>query len=103
MNDNALRMAEAEAADEAMKRFLRPAFTVVRDEYINRLRAAALKDLSLGAFTNMTNLSVALKVMDEVQAQLEALIADGKVAADDAGRASRIAAMSPEAVKWARY
>lgn len=102
-DDNAMRMAEAEAAELALQRFLRPAFDICRAEYTKNLMTIGAQPMSQATLAGITNLSVALKVLAEAQEQIETIVADGKVAKDGAERASRMAQLTNEQRKWAGY
>ncbi|WP_420140156.1 hypothetical protein [Sphingomonas sp.] len=75
------RRADAEAADAAMKRWLGPAFEVVAATYSARLQEIAASEPWETA--KIAKLAVALKIAAEVRKQIEAVVADGAVAAQD--------------------
>lgn len=100
MSDESLRMARAEQADAAMKQFLSPAFDVVRAEYLEKLAAIAAKPLTADMRAGMEKLALAVKVVDEVRAQLTGLVMDGRIAQADTARAAQIAALPVEKRCW---
>jgi hypothetical protein len=103
MSDEALRMARAEQADVALKQFLAPAFDVVRADYLEKLGEIAAKPLTADMRAGMEKLALAVKVVDEVRAQILSLVLDGSLARDGATRASQIAALPVEKRRWAGW
>jgi|SRR6478752_1817437 len=103
MTDEALRMARAEQANQALQQFLVPAFDVARAEYLEKLAAIAAKPLTADLRAGMEKLALGVKVIDEVRAQIESLVGDGKFAQADANRARRIAELPTEKRRWANF
>ena len=103
MSDEALRMARAEQAEQALNQFLGPAFDVCRAEYMEKLAAIAAKPLSNDLRAGMEKLALAVKVIDEVRAQITGVVADGRFARADKDRARRIVELPTEKRRWANY
>ena len=104
MTDETARMVRAEQADAAFKQFVGPALAVIRDEYLAKLREIAATRAMVGEPLAMVEkLSTALKIADQIEIQLRALIADGDAAKADAHRAGDMARLSPEAKRYATY
>jgi hypothetical protein len=97
------RMGRAESAALAMRQWLAPAFDVCRADYLEKLADVAAKPMSDANRAGMEKLSLGVKVIDEVRSQIEAVIADGKVAAHSAEGASRLANMTTEQRRWLDY
>jgi hypothetical protein len=103
VSDEALRMARAEQANQALKQFLGPAFDVARAEYLEKLAIVASKPLTADLRAGMEKLALAVKVIDVVRSQIESLVADGGVARDTAARAAELDALSPEKKSWTKW
>lgn len=104
MSDEVNRMARAERADEVMQEFIAPAMTVIRDEYLSKLREVAAKHPMRGEPLAMVEkLSTALKIVDQLEVQMRALIADGDAAKADAARADQMARLNTEQRRYAGY
>jgi glycyl-tRNA synthetase alpha subunit len=103
MSEESLRMARANQAEQALTQFLAPAFDVVRTDYMEKLASIAAKPLTNDMRAGMEKLALAVKVVDEVRAQVTALVADGQVAQSDLRRASNIAELPSEKRRWALY
>lgn len=103
MSDEAIRMARAEQAKQAMERFLAPAFDLVRAEYIEKLADIASRPLTNDLRAAMEKLAVGVKVIDQVRAQITPLVIDGEIARIDNKRATELAEMSTEKRRWALY
>lgn len=85
------RIAEAAAAAEAMARFIAPAFEVARSDYTAKLTKlyADLDDAKVERARS--KLALALRVLNEVEQQIQAIIMSGNVALHDQRHADRIA------------
>lgn len=103
MSDEAMRMARAEQADAAMKAFLGPAFDVCRTDYLEKLAEIAAKPMTADYRVGMEKLALGVKVIDMVRAQIEAVVADGRLATADAHRASDLANMTTEKRRWSAF
>lgn len=104
MADEAMRMARAERTDAALKDFVGPALSVIRDDYLAKLREVAAKHPMRGEPLAMVEkLSTALKILDQVEVQMTALIADGQQAQAEADRAGKIARLNTEQRRYAGY
>jgi hypothetical protein len=103
MTDPTTRLAEAESAKAAYERFVGPAIGVIREDYTKKLASIAVQPMEGRVLAGVQNLSLALRVLNEVEGQLRALIADAAVARADMDRAGAIARMSPEARRYAEY
>ncbi len=98
------RMNRAQRANEAMVEFIGPALEVMRTDYMDKLRDVAAKHPMRGEPLAMVEkLSTALKIVDQIEVQMRALIADGTVAQADADRASNIARLNTEQRRYAGY
>lgn len=102
-DDPVTRMARAENAEMALRQWLAPAFDVCRSDYMAKLADIAAKPMTDANRAGMEKLALGVKVIDEVRAQIEAVIADGKVAAHTAQGASRLANMTTEQRRWLDY
>ena len=100
MADEALRIARSEQAKAAMEQFLRPALMVVSADYLTKLADIAAKPLDDKARAGMEKLALALKVVEQVTVQIEALIHDGSAARADKQRADKIASLPAEKRRW---
>lgn len=103
MTDDATRMARAEQAKAALSGFLDPAFDVCRADYMEKLAEVAAKPLNNDARAAMEKLALAVKVLDQVRGQIFAVVADGTASQADARRADKIADLSVEQRRWARF
>ncbi|MDK8188144.1 MULTISPECIES: hypothetical protein [Sphingomonas] len=104
MSDEVNRMARAERASEVMQEFITPAMSVIRDEYLGKLREVAAKHPMRGEPLAMVEkLSTALKIVDQLEVQMRALIADGDAAKADAARADQLARLNTEQRRYAGY
>ena len=103
MSETAQRIAEAEQAEAAFKRYVGPALNSLRADYLVKLAELAAQPLNEKVQQGIVNLSLAIRVAGEVEAQMRALMADGTIARQDAHRAAEIARMSPEERKWKNY
>lgn len=102
-DDPASRMARAENAELAMRQWLGPAFDVCRSDYLAKLAEIASRPMTNDNRAGMEKLAMGIKVVDEVRSQIEAVIADGKVAAHSQQGASKLANMTTEQRRWLDY
>lgn len=103
MSDEALRLARAEQANQALIQFLGPAFDVCRADYLEKLADIAAKPLTNDMRAAMEKLALGLKVIDVVRSQILSLVVDGNVAQSEARRASDLANMTTEKRRWAQF
>ena len=103
MTDSLQRIAEAEQAKQAWDRYVAPALSVLRADYMAKLTENAVQPMEGRALAAVQSLSLALRVTKEVEGQMRALMLDGVQAQDDAARASKIANMGPEQRRYASY
>jgi hypothetical protein len=90
---NSQRLARAEHARRAMEEFLGPAFEQARAAYGARMvEIAGSTPWEAGRITALAN---ALRIVDEVEAQVTAQIADGADARTKLIRADRIEQLTP--------
>lgn len=91
------RRKRALSAKQALE-FITPTIEALRQEYAQAQMKAAINDPDKPQ--KIINLSVAQRVINTVEAHLNAVIADGNVAAQAKSRAEEIAALSPAKRKW---
>lgn len=104
MSDEANRMACAERADQAMQEFISPALATIREDYTAKLTDVAAKHPMRGEPLAMVEkLATALKIVDQIEVQMRALIADGDAAKVDASRADQMARLNTEQRRYASY
>jgi hypothetical protein len=103
MSDEAARMARAEQASAALTAFLSPAFDVARADYMAKLTELLTRPMCGDNLKACEKLALAVKVANEVEAQIEALVADGQMARADASRAADIARLPAEQRRYAQY
>jgi len=104
MSDDAARLSRAERADASMQEFVGPALATIRSEYLAKLTEIAAKHPMKGEPLAMVEkLSTALKIVDQIDIQMRALIADGDAAKADAARADQMARLSTEQRRYASY
>lgn len=102
MSDNhAERMAEAEAARAAWDRFVGPAVKKLTAEYTEVLINAASAPLTNDGRATMEKASLAIKVLDKVQAHLAAIVYDGEAARQQHNFGQQIAQLPAEKKRWA--
>lgn len=101
--DNVTRMARAENAAMAMAQWLAPAFDVCRNDYLAKLAEVASKPLTADHRAAMEKLALGIKVVDMVRSQIEAVVADGRLAKQNAELASNLANMNTEQRRWLDY
>jgi len=102
MNDKneAERIVHGEAAEQALSRFLRPAFDQCRASYLKSLAEVAAKPLGKRERAAIEKLAVALKVIDVVESQITAIVGDGKSALSDRRAADQITQLPTEQQRW---
>jgi len=88
------RIADGAAAAQAME-FVRPALDVIRADYNKRAMELLRQGLTDPVKTaGAQKLSIALGVIDQVEAQIRAVISDGNIAKASHERASDMARVS---------
>lgn len=100
MGEYAERIADGEQARDAIIRFVGPAFDVVRNDYLAKLAEVAAKPLTPDLRAGMEKLALGIKVVDQARAQIEAIVADGKLARAEQRRADAIASLPTERKRW---
>lgn len=104
MTDAVLRSAQGERAKQALSEFIAPAFTVIRDEYRTKLQEiAATRAMTGEPLMMVQKLATALKIADQVEAQIIALISDGEAANAELDRAGNIARLPAAQRRYAEY
>jgi len=103
MTDLNQRIADAEAAKLAWERYVAPALEAIRADYMVKLTENAERPMEGRALQAVQNMSLALRVTREVEAQIKAIMTDGDAARAELGRARRIADLSPEGRRFADY
>lgn len=88
-------------AERAMDQFLAPAFEEVAQAYTQRLSEVAAAEP--WATDKIVKLALANRVLKEVRAQIEHLIANGKLEQDAKRTADKIAAIPIERRRIANY
>lgn len=88
-------------AERAMEQFLAPAFEEVAQAYTQRLSEVAAAEP--WAADKIVKLALANRVLKEVRAQIEHLIANGKLEQDAKRTADKIAAIPIERRRIANY
>jgi hypothetical protein len=89
------RIARAHRAQMFMDEFLSPLFAELRDEYTARISHVATTELHPTTRSEaITALSVALKVVDSLQAGMTEVIRDGELAKRDKLKSERIEGMT---------
>jgi hypothetical protein len=81
--------------------FIAPALEALRDEYRQAQMRAAINEPDKPA--KIINLSVAQRVINTVEAHMQAAIKDGDVAANEKARAEQVARMSPAKRKYLNF
>ena len=81
--------------------FIAPALEALRDEYRQAQMRAAINEPDKP--TKIINLSVAQRVINTVEAHMQAAIKDGDVAASERARAEQVARMSPAKRKYLNF
>lgn len=82
-------------AKEALE-FLEPAFKEIRAQYADRIKEIAVKELNGKKRTDkITCLSTALRVTEEVEGIIRAIVLHGEVAAKDIERMKKVEDMTP--------
>jgi hypothetical protein len=93
-DDLAARMADAEQAKQAMERWLSPAFDAVLADYLGRLDQLA--STTPWDDKRITKVAMGVAIAKQVRRQIEAVIADGKVARNEHALASQLEAIPSE-------
>lgn len=95
MTDTSQRIARAHRAQMFMDEFLNPMFSELRDEYMSRISHVATTELHPATRSDaIAALSVALKVVDTLQAGMAEVVRDGELASRDKLKAERIEGMT---------
>lgn len=95
MTEASHRIARAHRAQMFMDEFLSPLLGELRDEYTARISQVATTELHPTTRSDaITALSVALKVVDTLQAGMTEVIRDGELARRDKIKAERIEGMT---------
>lgn len=80
MNDAELA-ARGERADICYREFIGPAIVAQRSAYVGRMAAIAVEELNPKARAEkITTLATAIKILDNIDQAIRALVEDGKVA-----------------------
>ena len=87
------RIARAERAKNACDEFLSPAITMVKAEYATRLERIA--DGMFWRPFAAIKVMIALKIARRVEAQIRAIIEDGKLADHELERARNLSKINP--------
>ncbi len=87
------RLARSERAKAAMDEFFAPAFAHVEQDYAEKMIQAAAS-VDPRAPEIITRLANGVKVARQVRAQIEAIVAGGKLAEQDMAREAQIGRMS---------
>ncbi|GEM70952.1 hypothetical protein SAQ01S_07180 [Sphingomonas aquatilis NBRC 16722] len=104
MSDETARLARAERADAAMQEFVGPALATIRSEYAEKLMEIVAKHPMRGEPLAMVEkLGTALKIVDQIEIQMRALIADGDAAKFEAARADQMARLNTEQRRYVNY
>jgi hypothetical protein len=89
------RIARAHRAQAALDEFLTPMFADLRAEYTDRLAEVARTELNRERRADgVALLSVALKVVDTLEAGMTEVVRDGEIAGKSKARADEIARMT---------
>ena len=95
MTETSHRIARAHRAQSALDEFLTALFAELRDEYTARISHVATTELHPTTRSEaITALSVALKVVDSLQAGMTEVIRDGELAKRDKLKSERIEGMT---------
>jgi hypothetical protein len=90
------RAARAQRAQGALDEFLTPLFTDIRSTYSARLIEIASTELNRDKRTDkITALSNALRIVEQLEAGMVAIVKDGEVARSDLLHAAKIEDMTP--------
>lgn len=104
MTDEADRVTTGEQARAAWDQFVGPACALLRAEYATKLSKIAGERAMTGeALKQVEKLAMAIKVVDQVEAQIAAVIGDGRTAQADMERAGNMARLSTEERRYAGY
>src|SRR4051812_32411812 len=93
MTENADRIAIADQAQAAYERFLSPAFAVCREEYAAKLTKLYATVEDAKGERVRTKLALAIRVLDEVEQQIKAVIVGGDVARHEQRGVDKIASL----------
>jgi hypothetical protein len=89
------RIARAQRAQSALDEFLTPMFAELQNEYTTRLREVAATELHpANRADKITTLSVALRVVDTLNAGMAEVVMDGELARRDKLKSERIENLS---------
>ena len=89
------RISRAHKAQDCLSEFLTPMFADLRAEYTDRLAEVARTELNRERRADgVALLAVALKVVDTLEAGMNEIVRDGKVALESQARAERVAQMT---------
>jgi hypothetical protein len=100
MTDAATARAQGIRALAALDEFLTPAFDTVRDDYMRKLAKIAAEPLDDKLRAAMEKLALAIKVVDQTEIQIRALVAGGEVVETGEQRSRKIADMPAERRRW---
>jgi hypothetical protein len=90
------QIARAHRAQHALDEFIAPLLAETRDVYAARIVEIASTELGKEARTDkITTLSLAIRILDELEKGINSVLTDGKVARDTALRAEKLEKMSP--------
>lgn len=92
--NTAARIADAEQARQALDRWLGPAFAEIERDYADRIVSLAASEP--WADKKIAKVAIGLKIAREVRRQIEAVVADGKVARAEHAHARQIEAIPVE-------
>jgi hypothetical protein len=76
---------------------------VMRADYRAKLVELASRAQDDRTVQGIRNLSMGIRVLDRIEAQMRAVMAEGEAAKRDVARAAELANMSPEARRYANY
>lgn len=100
MTETADRLAAAEQARDAKARWIDPVLIDLKAQYAKMIIEIAGQPTRKRDPERIERLSMGVKVIDHIQAEIEMVIADGAVARHDQQRANRLAEMTDEQRKW---
>jgi hypothetical protein len=90
------QIAKAERAQRAMDEFITPLLTETRDVYARRIVEIATTELGKESRTDkITALSTAIRILDELEQGIAAVLMDGEIAKQDRLRADKLENMTP--------
>jgi hypothetical protein len=89
------RIARSHNAERAWDEFIAPMFADMRNEYLKRMTDVAATELHAGQRADkITSLSVALRVLDNIESGMREAIRDGDIATKEKLRAQNLEGMS---------